>query len=259
VKRTSLSLLMLSVFGLSTPVLAINNQPNLRSEGYLNGQFEVLNNNYLPWREEAVGVKQNITPLFGFGAQLRDVSRFGLSDQDGMLSTFFPIVDGANANFDFSFSPTANVIPRMAYGGELGLKVWNNLSFYTGLRRMQFTSANVNRLALTLENYWWPLRVAVTQNFTQVEPNLFPISQQGALSYFYGADELSSINLIAAIGQEMQALDNNRVLVMDIRNITLGANHFIGSNFALTPEVSYAVQGTLFNRLGARVGVRYVF
>ena len=88
------------------------------------------------------------------------------------------------------------------------------------VRRTEYETTRVDRLALSAERYWNAWRAGYTLNVTDVANAGTPIGHDLALDYYYR--ELSYTGLRLTVGEE-EAVEEQQLITSDVRAITCRA------------------------------------
>jgi YaiO family outer membrane protein len=248
---------------LSAPIVIMNTKvpdkkaykPSTQVE--LGGTYEYLTNNFTPWSSFYLQGIVNLAPATNVYAILTQQRRFSLEDFDIALGGYYPLDKMLIATAELHFSPTAKVIPIFSAFGQAQILTGNSFIVNAGYRFSRFVPLSIHTLTPGVEWYVASLRFAYTLYGSIVSDNGTALSNLGQVSYYFGDN--SSISLSATLGRENVAIAPNVIKIFDIAGVSLSGRQTIVPQLALSYEFLWQRQGSLFDRFGGRLGIRYQF
>lgn len=223
----------------------------------LGGGYEALTNNFAPWTDAGFILTRTLAPRQAGVVLFHDVGRFGLHDQEGGVAWYQPFGRDLTCNVQATFSPEHQVLPVWSATAEADYALPLTFSLDLGLVRTVYTTADTWRETLTLDKYLGPFRVAYTLAVSELPGAPLTLGHIGQLDYFYNED--SSESLSVHTGQEEEFTSPNTLLVSDVTGVELRGRTFFSTQWGVTHGVDYEIQGTVYNRMGAQLGLVYRF
>lgn len=190
-----------------------------------------------------------------YGALLRE-QRFGDWDPGVELGAVLPLDErwALQPEVGYQFSP--DFLPRWYADLRLQRLLPDGFIGAVSLRRTEYETSRIDRLAVAAERYWGRWRASYTLNASRVEGAGNPIGHALALDYFY--DGPSYLGLRASLGEE-EGLEEDRVITSQVKALSVEGRHWLGPRWAVSWEVGRLVQGDYYARNGVMLGVRHAF
>jgi YaiO family outer membrane protein len=218
--------------------------------------YEDLSGTYSSWKSVRLSFerKRNNRAFFGDFIQ---TSRFGETDNTLRGGMFLPLTRRFNLNVEVGGSPTHRILPIASTDASLSAKLNRGFVVTLGDRFSRYSQNNSNILHTSLEKYRGPFRAAYTLFVSKSTDTGFAASHLFQGNYYYG-ETPSSIGVGIAFGSELERIPSG-LLETRVFSVNVGGNHSLTRRFALTYNVSFQRQGSLYDRRGASLGLRYQF
>jgi YaiO family outer membrane protein len=142
--------------------------------------------------------------------------------------------------------------------GQLERGFGNGWIGHAGFRRIELNTAKVNISKMGVEKYWGNNRAAYSASLINLQDTGTTGSQRVDYNRYYGT-QTSTIGVSTTIGREVEDIGQARVLQSDIYNVSVNGKHWFHKNWALDYGYTFHKQGDIYNRQGAKFGVRYKF
>ncbi len=219
--------------------------------------YEGLTNGFSDWFSFYVDALKEFNARTWVHATLRQTQRFSLTDQELSAGVHFPIERTWGLFVEGSGSPSHLVLPRWSAIGQLERLLWQGWIFYAGFRHTEYQTAATNSGIFTIDSYWGNNRASYSFFINQLVGGGTVASHVLQVSYYYS--DLSSLNLLFAIGRELENLQPLGVLSSHIRSLVLWGRHGFADHWAIVYEILVHEQGDIYTRKGFRIGLRYLF
>jgi len=221
------------------------------------GTQESLSGGNLDWRTLQLSVSRQLGPrrsLYGVG---RLTERFGKTDQQLTLGAYVPVRPKLTSLVELSYSPTAEVLPRIAGTAQLQWEVGKGYVVNGGLTRTEFRTDSSTGFIVGLERYWRDYRFAYFfSGGTAREAGFAAGHRVSATRYL---DDRTSYGLGLGLGQEVEAVAPGTVLRTDVLALTLNGRLGVGRRGSVYAELGYFRQGDLYVRRALTLGYRHEF
>lgn len=190
-----------------------------------------------------------------YGALLHE-NRFRRDDQGIEAGVSLPLDRGWNIHGEIGASPSPDFLPRWyaEAGGQRRFATGTGLR--AGYRHIRYPGSNVHRLVIGADQYWSAWRAALDVTVTQVESVGTAPGAAASLTRYYG--DRSFAGLRVAAGREEESLPD-AVLRNQVRSAGLFGRHWFAPRWAVSWDVAYHQQGSLYDSYGLRLGLRHAF
>lgn len=234
-----------------------NLTPPRRREAELSTRYDLLDNNYddqQTLRLDLVSSRPGHTTYYG---SLVREQRFGLADHAVELGAAYPLTSrwsvfteaGVSLAPDFLADAFAEAGAERRFGLGFGLRA--------GYRRSFYDDTWVDRLAITADRYWGPLRGAYTLNMTWLETADLALGHAVSLTRYYG--ERNYWGGRASLGEEKELDASRQVLATSTGSLGVFGRYWYRPQWALGWDLDFSRQGDFYNRFGIRLGIRHAF
>jgi YaiO family outer membrane protein len=222
----------------------------------IGGNYDALTNSFAPWWGVYGHLQWRLAPATAFYGILQSQTRFALHDVNILVGGSYPLAQWLILAAEASVSPTALIVPQFSVYGQVQTVFGKNIIPSVGYRYSKFTPVTVQTLTPALEVYLDSWRFAYTAYLASLQNTDFILSNLGQISYYW---KENSLGLSCNIGREGFLLSPSVVKTFDIVGATLNVRIFVAERIAITSEVLFQRQGSLFDRYSARAGICYVF
>jgi len=227
-----------------------------RHELELSIRQDWLDNGFDNWRRQRLEYDSTQPEGLGwYGALLRE-QRFGEWDEGVEAGAVIALDENWTLQPEIGFQPSPYFLPEWHADLRLQRRLPAGFIGAASVRRTEYETTRVDRLALNAERYWGSWRAGYTLNITDVANAGTPIGHDVALDYFY--EGLSYAGLRLTAGEE-EAVEQQRLITSDVRAISLQGRHWLDSRWAVTWEVGHHEQGEYYTRRWLQLGLRHAF
>lgn len=227
-----------------------------RHELELSTRQDWLDNGFDNWRSQRLDYTSTQPEGLGwYGALLRE-QRFGEWDEGVEAGAVIPLDENWTLQPEVGFQPSPYFLPEWHADLRLQRRLPAGFIGAASVRRTEYETTRVDRLALNAERYWGAWRAGYTLNITDVANAGTPIGHDLALDYFY--EGLSYAGLRLTTGEE-EAVEQQRLITSDVRAISLQGRHWLDSRWAVTWEIGHHEQGDFYTRRWLQLGLRHAF
>jgi len=218
---------------------------------------ERLTDGRSPWTDTNLALEVKTAARQTFTGRWRETERFGLGDREGALGMYLPFGVGWSATFEYTGSPTHQVLPRYSLFAQVEKQLSGGWGIHAGLRHSEYTLNHADLRLLTIERYVGNERLAYTFYSGKPEGGGWSPSHRLQWSHFFNDRDFAGIS--AARGREVENIVPGGLLASDVRNLTLFGRWWIARHWALSGEAIAHEQGSLYRRHGFRLGLRHQF
>ena len=227
-----------------------------RHELELSARQDWLDSGFDNWRSQRLDYASTQPEGLGwYGALLRE-QRFGEWDQGVEAGAVIPLDENWTLQSEIGYQPSPYFLPEWHADVRLQRRLPVGFLGAASVRRTEYETTRVDRLALSAERYWNSWRAGYTLNVTDVANAGTPIGHDLALDYYYAG--LSYAGLRLTVGEE-EAVEEQQLITSDVRAISLQGRHWLDRNWALTWELGHHRQGDYYTRRWLQLGLRHAF
>ena len=227
-----------------------------RHELELSARQDWLDSGFDNWRRQRLDYASTQPEGLGwYGALLRE-QRFGEWDQGVEAGGVIALDDYWTLQPEVGYQPSPYFLPEWHADLRLQRRLPAGFLAAASVRRTEYETTRVDRLALGAERYWGSWRAGYTLNITDVANAGTPIGHDLALDYYY--DGLSHAGVRLTTGEE-EAVEEQRLITSDVRAISLQGRHWLDSRWAVTWELGQHRQGDYYQRRWLQLGLRHAF
>ncbi|AHL77464.1 hypothetical protein CH92_21215 [Stutzerimonas stutzeri] len=227
-----------------------------RHELELSTRQDWLDSGFDNWRSQRLDYASTQPEGLGwYGALLRE-QRFGEWDQGVEAGAVIALDDNWTLQPEIGYQPSPYFLPEWHADLRLQRRLPAGFLGAASVRRTEYETTRVDRLALSAERYWGSWRAGYTLNVTDVANAGTPIGHDLALDYYYAG--LSYAGLRLTVGEE-EAVEEQTLITSDVRALSLQGRHWLSSRWALSWEVGHHRQGDYYTRRWLRLGLRHAF
>ncbi|MCQ4317647.1 YaiO family outer membrane beta-barrel protein [Stutzerimonas zhaodongensis] len=227
-----------------------------RHELELSARQDWLDNGFDNWRSQRLDYSSTQPEGLGwYGALLRE-QRFGEWDNGVEAGAVIALDDNWTLQPEVGYQPSPYFLPEWHADLRLQRRLPAGFLGAASVRRTQYETTRVDRLALSAERYWDSWRAGYTLNVTDVANAGTPIGHDLALDYYYQG--LSYAGVRVTVGEE-EAVEEQQLITSDVRALSLQGRHWLDDRWALTWEVGQHRQGDYYTRRWLQLGLRHAF
>ncbi len=247
---------------LITPVAAAATTPAPESPARRRHELELslrqdwLDSGFDNWRSQRLDYASTQADALGwYGALVRE-QRFGEWDQGAELGAVVALDDNWALQSEVGYQTDPYFLPEWYADLRLQRLLPRGFLGAVSVRRTQYETTRVDRLAMAAERYWGAWRAGYTLNVTDVANAGTPIGHDLSLDYYYSG--LSYAGLRLTIGEE-EAVEEQQLITSDVKALSLQGRHWLNGRWALSWEVGYHQQGDYYDRQWLQLGLRHAF
>lgn len=227
-----------------------------RHELELSARQDWLDSGFDNWRSQRLDYTSTQPEGLGwYGALLRE-QRFGEWDQGVEAGAVIALDDNWTLQPEVGYQPSPYFLPEWHADLRLQRQLRAGFLGAVSVRRTEYETTRVERLALSAERYWDSWRAGYTLNITDVANAGTPVGHDLALDYYYAGLNYAGLRL--TIGEE-EAVEEQQLITSDVRALSLQGRHWLDSRWALTWEVGQHRQGDYYTRRWLQLGLRHAF
>ncbi|MCQ4308613.1 YaiO family outer membrane beta-barrel protein [Pseudomonas stutzeri] len=227
-----------------------------RHELELSARQDWLDSGFDNWRSQRLDYASTQPEGLGwYGALLRE-QRFGEWDQGAEAGAVIPLDENWTLQPEIGYQPSPYFLPDWHADVRLQRRLPDGFLGAASVRRTEYETTRVDRLALSAERYWNSWRAGYTLNVTDVANAGTPIGHDLALDFYYAG--LSYAGLRLTVGEE-EAVEEQQLITSDVRAISLQGRHWLDRHWALTWELGHHRQGDYYTRRWLQFGLRHAF
>ena len=227
-----------------------------RHELELSARQDWLDSGFDNWRSQRLDYASTQPEGLGWYGALVNEQRFGERDQGVEAGAVVALDDNWTLQPEVGYQPSPYFLPEWHADVRLQRRLPAGFLGAVSVRRTEYETTRVDRLALSGERYWNSWRAGYTLNVTDVANAGTPIGHDLALDYYYAG--LSYAGLRLTIGEE-EAVEEQQLITSDVRAISLQGRHWLDSRWALSWEVGQHRQGDYYTRRWLQLGLRHAF
>jgi len=227
-----------------------------RHELELSARQDWLDNGLDNWRSQRLDYASTQPEGLGWYGALVNEQRFGERDQGVEAGAVVALDDNWTLQPEVGYQPSPYFLPEWHADVRLQRRLPAGFLGAVSVRRTEYETTRVDRLALSGERYWNSWRAGYTLNVTDVANAGTPIGHDLALDYYYAG--LSYAGLRLTVGEE-EAVEEQQLITSDVRAISLQGRHWLDSRWALSWEVGQHRQGDYYTRRWLQLGLRHAF
>ena len=227
-----------------------------RHELELSARQDWLDSGFDNWRSQRLDYASTQPEGLGWYGALVNEQRFGERDQGIEAGAVVALDDNWTLQPEVGYQPSPYFLPEWHADVRLQRRLPAGFLGAVSVRRTEYETTRVDRLALSGERYWNSWRAGYTLNVTDVANAGTPIGHDLALDYYYAG--LSYAGLRLTVGEE-EAVEEQQLITSDVRAISLQGRHWLDSRWALSWEVGQHRQGDYYTRRWLQLGLRHAF
>ena len=227
-----------------------------RHELELSARQDWLDSGFDNWRSQRLDYASTQPEGLGWYGALVNEQRFGERDQGVEAGAVVALDDNWTLQPEVGYQPSPYFLPEWHADVRLQRRLPAGFLGAVSVRRTEYETTRVDRLALSGERYWNSWRAGYTLNVTDVANAGTPIGHDLALDYYYAG--LSHAGLRLTVGEE-EAVEEQQLITSDVRAISLQGRHWLDSRWALSWEVGQHRQGDYYTRRWLQLGLRHAF
>lgn len=222
----------------------------------LSARQDWLDNGFDNWRTQRLDYTSTQPEGLGwYGALVRE-QRFGEWDEGAEAGAVIALDENWTLQSEVGYQPSPFFLPKWHADLRLQRRLRSGFLGAASVRRTEYDTTRVDRLALAAERYWNSWRAGYTLNITDVANAGTPIGHDLALDYYYAG--LSYVGVRLTAGQE-EAVEGQQLITSDVRAASLQGRHWLDSSWALTWELGQHRQGDYYTRRWLQLGLRHAF
>lgn len=227
-----------------------------RHEIELSARQDWLDSGFDNWRSQRLDYASTQPDGLGwYGAVIRE-QRFGEWDHGAEAGVVIALDDNWTLQPEVGYQPSPYFLPKWHTDLRLQRRLPAGFLGAASVRRTEYETTRVDRLALTAERYWDAWRAGYTLNISDVANAGTPVGHDVALDYYYGG--LSYVGVRLTAGEE-EAVEERQLITSNVRALSLQGRHWLDSRWALTWEMGHLRQGDYYQRRWLQLGLRHAF
>lgn len=216
--------------------------------------FDSLDNDFDNWQSTYVEASHTLAPGKAYYVVIEATDRFSEREAEFLAGTYLPLDGDWTLLLQGSVAPNADVLPQWSAFGELQRSLAGGWGLRGGFRHAEYSDSRYELLNLGAERYWGNWQAAYTLYIGWPEGADTSVSHLARLDRYYG--EKNRIGLLAGVGEESESVGQDRLLTSNTRTLGLGGRHWMNQDWALSWDLTWHRQGSVYNRGGLRVGFR---
>ncbi|MCQ4264660.1 hypothetical protein CXK91_18910 [Stutzerimonas stutzeri] len=240
----------------SAPVPVAGAATKRRHELEISARQDWLDSGFDNWRSQRLDYASTKPESFGWYGALSREQRFGEWDEGVEAGVVVPLDENWTLQPEVGYQPSPYFLPEWHADLRLQRRLPDGYLGAVSVRRTEYESTRVDRLALSAERYWNAWRAGYTLNVTDVANAGTPIGHDLALDYYYQG--LSYAGLRLTVGEE-EAVEEQQLITSDVRAISLQGRHWFDTRWALSWEIGHQQQGSYYDRQWLQIGLRHAF
>lgn len=224
----------------------------------IDASYEELSGGRPAWRGATVGIERRLADRRRVHAGLHLEERFDTRDEQVTLA----FVDRLNDDWSYSVSgdvaPDAEVLPEWNLALEAGRALPGDRSLGFRARHTSYSTAGVDSLAATIEQYLDWFRVSYTLNAAKTSDIDDPsFAHLVRVAHDYGRDSYMALAL--GFGEEAETVAPGVVQVTDTKVVSLNGIHWRNAAWGFSWEAGWYEQGDFYDRIRVRLGLEHRF
>jgi YaiO family outer membrane protein len=224
----------------------------------IDASYEDLSGGRPAWRGATVGIDRRLDANRRVLAGVHLEERFDTRDEQVVLG----YADRMNQDWSYAVNgdvaPDADVLPEWSLAFETGRGLPGERSISFRARHASYSTANVDSLAGTIEQYLDWFRVSYALNVAKVsdidDPSFAHLIRA---SHDYGRD--SYVTLALGFGEEAETVAPGVVQVTDTKVVSFNGVHWRSAAWGISWEAGWYEQGDLYDRIRVRLGLEHRF
>ncbi|MBS66829.1 MAG: hypothetical protein CMK98_00405 [Pseudomonas sp.] len=240
----------------ATPVPVVDAATRRRHELEISARQDWLDSGFDNWRSQRLDYASTKPESLGWYGALTREQRFGEWDEGVEAGVVIALDENWTLQPEVGYQPSPYFLPEWHADLRLQRRLPDGYLGAVSVRRTEYETTRVDRLALSAERYWNAWRAGYTLNVTDVANAGTPIGHDLALDYYYQG--LSYAGLRLTVGEE-EAVEEQQLITSDVRAVSLQGRHWFDSRWALSWEVGYHQQGSYYDRQWLQLGLRHAF
>ena len=224
------------------------------SDYELGYSFDSLDNDFDNWQSVYFEASHTLAPRKAYYVVVEATDRFSEREAEIMAGTYLPLDEDWTLLLQGSVAPGADVLPQWSAWAELQRSLGGGWGLRSGFRHAEYSDSRYELLNLGAERYWGNWQAAYTLYIGWPEGADTSVSHLARLDRYYG--ERNHIGVMAGVGEESESVGQDRLLTSNTRTLGLGGRHWMNPDWALSWDLMWHRQGSVYNRGGIRVGLR---
>lgn len=240
----------------AAPVPVVDAATRRRHELEISARQDWLDSGFDNWRSQRLDYASMKPESLGWYGALTREQRFGEWDEGVEAGAVIALDENWTLQPEVGYQPSPYFLPEWHADLRLQRRLPDGYLGAVNVRRTEYETTRVDRLALSAERYWNAWRAGYTLNVTDVANAGTPIGHDLALDYYYQG--LSYAGLRLTVGEE-EAVEEQQLITSDVRAISLQGRHWFDSRWALSWEIGHHQQGSYYDRQWLQLGLRHAF
>lgn len=240
----------------AAPVPVVDAATRRRHELEISARQDWLDSGFDNWRSQRLDYASTKPESVGWYGALTREQRFGEWDEGVEAGAVIALDENWTLQSEVGYQPSPYFLPEWHADLRLQRRLPDGYLGAVNVRRTEYETTRVDRLALSVERYWNAWRAGYTLNVTDVANAGTPIGHDLALDYYYQG--LSYAGLRLTVGEE-EAVEEQQLITSDVRAISLQGRHWFDSRWALSWEIGHHQQGSYYDRQWLQLGLRHAF
>jgi len=240
----------------AAPVPVVDAATRRRHELEISARQDWVDSGFDNWRSQRLDYASTKPESLGWYGALTREQRFGEWDEGVEAGAVIALDENWTLQSEVGYQPSPYFLPEWHADLRLQRRLPDGYLGAVNVRRTEYETTRVDRLALSVERYWNAWRAGYTLNVTDVANAGTPIGHDLALDYYYQG--LSYAGLRLTVGEE-EAVEEQQLITSDVRAISLQGRHWFDSRWALSWEIGHHQQGSYYDRQWLQLGLRHAF
>lgn len=223
-------------------------------EGGITG--DILTKDKPNWNSQYLSVLLPFQANGLFFAQVDNVNRFSLSDQDINLLYAYPTQSGV-INVMGSYSSSANFLPRTSEGFEWDGHLPQDFGYILGATQKQYVGFNSDTYSLGAEKYFGNYRVAYTALISNIDQTQTSFESKFQFQWFGSNNNRLGFTYVNGMEPNLIAIGNLESIHSEY--VQVDGLYWVNNKVGITAALWHGLIGDYYQRNGAQIGVRALF
>lgn len=221
--------------------------------------YDRLTNGYDDWRSHVASFNHQFEPRKTLYGEAAAVDRFSLADQGLMLGFYWPLGREWTIQFEKKYSEQDqyNILPQSSHMIRMHHKLPQGWGAAIAQRKTLHNLASISGTTLEVENYH--VRFYSLYKYTMWHVGGAGDTETHSLQMRYLFSGSYYLGFGAGFGREVEIIAVDDYLISGVRHLFINGLYMLNNKISLTAVVSKNVQGSLYQKEGLQVGLRYSF
>lgn len=239
-------------------IITLLNGYDIYSKSILyNTEYCYLTNDYAPWKSNSIQTILKSDHKDVIGIKGESLERYKKTDNRVELYYSTPFLDNFSWQIDYTFAQNGIIVPKYIIHNKISYNANDLFGIAYGLKNSSYKNDSKSQTQdVELEKYYNNFRFAISRSFTNVKNAGDSTGNKITAHYFYG-DNYTAVALSS--GKELEALENNSVLVSNVKSVSLYGEYLIVKDWALGYSTEYVEQDDLYIKRSISLAAIYKF